>query len=182
MSPFLSFSPLQILPPSQQIWIHSTVWVRKLHYSRSRYSTDIVQFSKHFSRQDTPPYLPLGPSMTIRPFCPFFPQQGVLFFSPLFALSGNLDSKPCTHDARETKQPSVSVSIARSQITVRVLDSLSPHILILLISKLSRQKLRKHKSNSFKKSVRDFSHFKISSSISSATHTEGHTLAEPPES
>ena len=142
----------------------------------------LFNFRNIFPRQDTPPYLPLGPSMTIRPFCPFFSQQGVLFFSPLFALSGNLDSKPCTHDARETKQPSVSVSIARSQITVRVLDSLSPHILILLISKLSRQKLRKHKSNSFKKGVRDFSHFKISSSISSATHTEGHTLAEPPES
>ena len=78
--------------------------------------------------------------MTIRPFAFLFTTRGFLS-SPLFALSGNLDSNTTSTTHGKTKQPSASVSIARSQTIARALDSLSPHKLILLISKLSRQKL-----------------------------------------
>ena len=37
----------------------------------------LFNFRNIFSRQDTPPYLPLGPSMTIRPFCLPFHNQGL---------------------------------------------------------------------------------------------------------
>ena len=141
----------------------------------------LFNFRNIFSRQDAPPYLPLGSSMTIRPFAFLFTTRGFLS-SPFFALSGNLDSNTTSTTHGKTKQPSASVSIARSQTIARALDSLSPHKLILLISKLSRQKLCENRGIGLGKSVRDFSHFKTSSSIPSAIRSEKYTLTVLPES